>query len=101
MQHAVSTALEGLRERKAHLDMDAATFRGIGHRLIDQISDFLEALPHGPVTPAESPETVRNLLDSGHGLPEFGADPGALVSNAADLLFAHSLFNGHPRFFGY
>ena len=24
-----------------------------------------------------------------------------LLDEAADLLFGHSLFNGHPRFFGY
>ena len=30
-----------------------------------------------------------------------GSDPASLASDAADLLIAHSLFNGHPRFFGY
>jgi len=28
-------------------------------------------------------------------------DPGLLLENTAQLLFAHSLINGHPRFFGY
>jgi aromatic-L-amino-acid decarboxylase len=28
-------------------------------------------------------------------------DPGLLLEQTAQLLFAHSLFNGHPRFFGY
>ena len=93
--------LEQLRVRKAALDMDGETFRSIGHRLVDQIGDFLEALPNRPVTPAESPETVRSLLDAGRKLPEYGADASELVSSAADLLFAHSLFNGHPRFLGY
>ena len=27
--------------------------------------------------------------------------PETLLDDAADLLFDHSLFNGHPRFFGY
>jgi aromatic-L-amino-acid/L-tryptophan decarboxylase len=90
-----------LRLRKAALDMEGASFRQIGHRLVDQIGDFLEALPNGPVTRAESPEAVRSLLEAGRGIPESGADTGELVSNTADLLFAHSLFNGHPRFFGY
>jgi len=90
-----------LRERTAALDLDGATFRSIGHRLVDQIGDFLEALPNGPVTRAESPETVRGLLKAGRRIPETRADASELVSNAADLLFAHSLFNGHPRFFGY
>ena len=34
-------------------------------------------------------------------LPEQGRDPGALLREAAGLLFEHSLFNGHPRFYGY
>ena len=35
-------------------------------------------------------------------LPEDGrCDPAALLERTADLLFEHSLFNGHPRFFGY
>src|SRR5215472_5251117 len=34
-------------------------------------------------------------------LPELGMDPSALLEQTAELLFAHSLFNGHPRFFGY
>ena len=28
-------------------------------------------------------------------------DPGPLLERTAQLLFDHSLFNGHPRFFGY
>jgi len=28
-------------------------------------------------------------------------DPGLLLEQTAELLFAHSLINGHPRFFGY
>jgi glutamate/tyrosine decarboxylase-like PLP-dependent enzyme len=93
--------LDALRTRKAALAIDGATFRSIGHRLVDQIGDFLAVLPNGPVTPGESPETVRSLLETGLGIPESGADASELVSNTADLLFAHSLFNGHPRFFGY
>ncbi|MEX0741897.1 MAG: aminotransferase class V-fold PLP-dependent enzyme, partial [Phycisphaeraceae bacterium] len=34
-------------------------------------------------------------------LPESGTDPGELLGSTAKLLFDHSLFNGHPRFFGY
>ena len=34
-------------------------------------------------------------------LPESGMDPGPLLERTAALLFGHSLFNAHPRFFGY
>jgi aromatic-L-amino-acid/L-tryptophan decarboxylase len=81
--------------------MDAATFRELGHRLVDQLASFLESLPRRPVTRDESPSAVRDALDLTGGLPESGTDPGPLLEETAQLLFDHSLFNGHPRFFGY
>jgi aromatic-L-amino-acid/L-tryptophan decarboxylase len=93
--------VDGDSGRQAPLAMDAATFRKLGHRLVDQIAGFLESLPLGPVTHDESPSVVRDALDLTAPLPELGMDPGALLEQTAQLLFAHSLFNGHPRFFGY
>ena len=81
--------------------MDAATFRALGHRLVDQVAGFLESMPRGPVTHNESPSAVRDALDLTGPLPEMGTDPGPLLERTAQLLFDHSLFNGHPRFFGY
>ena len=51
--------------------------------------------------PDETGAVVRSALRADRGLPQRGADPEALLTSAADLLFDHSLFNGHPRFFGY
>jgi glutamate/tyrosine decarboxylase-like PLP-dependent enzyme len=86
--------------RAAPLDLPAERFRAIGHALVDRIAEHLAALRAGPVTPGERPSQVRAALGGG-GLPEDGADPGRLLEEAAELLFAHSLYNGHPRFFGY
>src|SRR3954470_2013991 len=90
---ATNMDLEALRSRKAPLDMGAAEFREVGHQLVEQIAGFLEGLPNSSVTAAESPEVIRAALDSARSLPESGADAGALVQNAAELLFSHSLFN--------
>jgi aromatic-L-amino-acid decarboxylase len=87
--------------RTAPIEMSGDAFRRLGHALIDQIGDWLEALPDGPVLRDESPADVRRALQADRGLPEAGADAGALLDEAAALLFRHSLFNGHPRFFGY
>jgi aromatic-L-amino-acid/L-tryptophan decarboxylase len=87
--------------RHSPLAMDAATFRKLGHHLVDQIAAFLESLPRGPVTRDESPSAVRGALDLNGPLPEMGTDPAPLQEETAQHLFAHSLFNGHPRFFGY
>jgi glutamate/tyrosine decarboxylase-like PLP-dependent enzyme len=88
-------------ERDAALAMDAATFRKLGHRLVDHVAEFLESLPRRPVTHDQSPPGVRAALELSGPLPESGTDPGPLLETTARLLFDHSLFNGHPRFYGY
>jgi glutamate/tyrosine decarboxylase-like PLP-dependent enzyme len=87
--------------RHAPLAMDAETFRALGHRLVDQLAASLDAIARGPVTRDESPSTVRQALDLSGPLPETGIDPGVLLERTAQRLFEHSLFNAHPRFFGY
>jgi aromatic-L-amino-acid decarboxylase len=93
--------VDGSSSRRAPLAMDAATFRTLGHCLVDKVAEFLESVPHRPVTHDECPSAVRNALDLTGPLPELGTDPGPLLEQTAGLLFAHSLINGHPRFFGY
>jgi len=87
--------------RYAPLAMDAAEFRAIGHALVDQVASLLESVPRGPVTRGESPVAVREALGLNGGLPQKGTDAATLLTSTAAQLFAHSLFNGHPRFFGY
>ncbi len=89
------------KKRNAPLEINAADFRAIGHHLVDRIADFLDTLPQRSVTPGEAPSEVRKALDSALSLPDIGAEPAKLIERAADLLFDHSLFNSHPRFWGY
>jgi aromatic-L-amino-acid decarboxylase len=87
--------------RRIGPDIAPDEFRRIGHELVDRIAAHMTRLPNGPVKPDESGAVVRGALRSERSLPETGADAGALLETAANLLFDHSLFNGHPRFFGY
>lgn len=99
MGRPIATGRESARV--VPLAMDPATFRALGHRLVDQVAEFLESLPRRPVTRDESPSMVREALDLSGPLPELGSDPAVLLDRTAHLLFEHSLFNAHPRFFGY
>lgn len=98
---AVSAIAAPASPREAPLAMDKEAFRQLGHGLVDAIADFLEAMPERPVSSAQSPAAIRALLDAGRTLPATGADADVLLRSARELLFDHSLFNGHPRFFGY
>jgi hypothetical protein len=87
--------------RQAPLALDAESFRTLGHALVDQLAGLLAAVPDGPVTRDEPASAVRAALDLEGPLPEQGTAPGPLLAETAERLFGHSLFNAHPRFFGY
>ena len=91
----------GDAQRDAPIAMTPEEFRTLGHALVDSIAGFFGSLPDRPVTQGASPGEIRALLDADRTLPETGMDAGALLRSAADLLYPNSLFNGHPRFFGY
>jgi aromatic-L-amino-acid decarboxylase len=90
-----------MKVRKAALEISPEAFRELGHRLVDRIAEHMARMPDGRVKPDEPAAAVRNALAAGRSLPDRGAEPEELLTNAADLLFEHSLFNGHPRFLGY
>src|SRR5216683_2529867 len=90
---------DALRYRIAPLEMTPSEFRKAGRQLVERIAEFLCTLPNRPVVPNESPQVIREALGIG-SLPEQGAEAKALLEETADLLFEHSTFNGHPRFWG-
>jgi aromatic-L-amino-acid decarboxylase len=96
-----SARIDQLKCRPAPLEMTEDEFRSLGHDLVDQIAKFLGSLPGRAVTPAEPADKVRAALEAARTLPEEGKEAGEVLKRAANLLFEHSLFNGHPRFYGY
>ena len=88
-------------QRAVPLEIDTEEFRRLGHALVDRIALALAARPEGPVTSGAAPPVVRAALGAEQQLPEHGSPAGDALDHAAEVLLAHSLFNGHPRFFGY
>jgi aromatic-L-amino-acid/L-tryptophan decarboxylase len=101
MNMTSSPGVDQLKSRTAPLEMTEDQFRSLGHDLVDRIASFLGSLRGRAVTPTESPDKVRAVLGAARRLPEQSAEAGALLQNTTDLLFDHSLLNGHPGFYGY
>ena len=90
-----------LSGRRTPIELDPETFAEIGHRLVDDVAALLGSMRTRRLAPGASPEEIRATLGADSPLPEQGTDPAELVRHATELLVEHSLFNGHPRFFGY
>jgi aromatic-L-amino-acid decarboxylase len=103
--HATPEDAERLRPGRTAehvpLALDAETFRAVGHRLVDRIAEHLATLPDRPLTRGLSPLEVRERLHASDPLPARGRDASELLAEAAELLIDGSLYNGHPKFFGY
>ena len=86
--------------RETATEISKEEFNNIGYQLIDTISNFIYTIDKKPVTTGESPKEIQNILGS-RALPELGTSVSEIVFKSTDLLFNHSLLNGHPKFFGY
>jgi aromatic-L-amino-acid decarboxylase len=86
--------------REAPIELSKDEFKKIGHQLVNSIADFISGIKERPVTHGESPKQLQAILGNA-SLPENSTPTDELFSKATNLLFDHSLFNGHPKFFGY
>jgi aromatic-L-amino-acid/L-tryptophan decarboxylase len=94
-------SMDDLSHRKTPIAIDPEEFRAIGHHLVDRIANHFENIAERPVTRGDSPEVLQKLLGADEPLPHTGSSPGALLEHVTTLLLDHSLFNAHPRFWGY
>ncbi|MBD3217885.1 MAG: aminotransferase class V-fold PLP-dependent enzyme, partial [candidate division Zixibacteria bacterium] len=90
-----------ITKREAPINLDADQFRNLGYNLVDSIAEFLENIHNHPVTSKLTPEEARAKVQADKRLPDNGTDPAALMNRTVKLLLENSLFNGHPRFWGY
>lgn len=87
-------------KRNAALEMNAADFKAAGYQLVDQIAEFIENIDSKPVTYGKKPTQIRAKIGEG-SLPLEGTDAKQLIGHASDLMMNNSLYNGHPKFWGY
>lgn len=87
--------------RVAPIEMAPSEFREIGHALVERIADLLGTMRERTVTDGLPVHQVRDLVAPFGRMPDEGTDAARIVAEAADILTAHSLYNGHPRFLGY
>ena len=88
------------KKRENSIEISKTEFRKIGYELIDTISDFFDIISEKPVTTCKSPKELQKVLGD-FSLPKNGLPADKLISSTSKLLFDHSLFNGHPKFFGF
>ena len=88
------------KTRTTPIELDKAEFQQIGHQLIDLVADFLATIGEKPVTSGETPRQIHAVLGNAQ-LPERGSSAAELFEKTIDLVFNHSLLNGHPKFLGY
>ncbi len=92
--------MDNAKPRTSSIEINKDEFRKIGYRLVDTLADFYDTIDRKPVTSGETPSQIQSALGK-DALPENGTAASALFDKATELILNHSLFNGHPKFFGY
>ena len=87
-------------KRENPIEINRTEFQKIGYELIDTIAGFFDDISEKPVTTSKSPKELQEVLGNS-SLPKNGLPAGELLATASKLLLDHSLFNGHPKFFGF
>ena len=87
-------------DRESPIEISKEEFQKLGYLLIDKIAVFIDTIHDRKVTSGNTPAEIQKILGNA-SLPEMGVPADQILSKAADLLIDYSLFNGHPKFFGY
>ena len=87
---------EGYSVVPSPFSMDDATFRGLGHRLVDTLSAYLDELPREPVY-RPLPAEVRRELEQ-MNVPANGVSPEEVVETFLRLVLPYGRGQNHPCF---
>jgi glutamate/tyrosine decarboxylase-like PLP-dependent enzyme len=78
--------------------MDPAEFRAAGHRLIEEIADYLASVEERPVFPKVEPAALRRLFDE--PLPQEPRPLDAVLDELGEKLLPYCTHVSHPGYFG-
>lgn len=78
--------------------MDAAEFRAMGHRVIDQLAEYFEHIEERPVYPDVTPEEIFAAFDE--GVPTEGTSADAVLTELDEKLLPWSTHTGHGGYMG-
>lgn len=91
--------LDAMRQEEESLDpRDWKAMRALGHRMLDDMLNYLETIRERPVW-QPIPETVKTHLRQ--PLPSEPQDPEAVYQDFLDYVLPHPMGNIHPRFWGW
>jgi len=76
----------------------AEEFRGLGHRLIDELAEYLRTVGERPVTPEVAPRAVEALFDE--PVPVEESDGGAVLDELDAKLFPYATHTGSGGYLG-
>jgi aromatic-L-amino-acid/L-tryptophan decarboxylase len=96
----MATKRIGTTRRIVPLELRPEEFRSAGHKLIDELAGLLATIRDRRVTTSKSPSQVRAIIHP-TTLPRKGISAAKLLRDTTKMLLADSLFNGHPKFWGY
>ena len=98
MDGLLSCGHEENRERASLDPPEWRELRALGHRMLDDLFDDLEAVRDGPVW-RPMPDEVRSACQA--PLPRAGADAEDVYADYRRLMAPYGVGNRHPRFFGW
>jgi glutamate/tyrosine decarboxylase-like PLP-dependent enzyme len=78
-------------------ELDSATRRRLGYRLIDRIDEYFSSLPERPV---QLPAELRTFDDLRDSLPEFGEDAAKVLDDVCSDLIARGFHVPSANYFG-